>query len=63
MDAPPAALDPVDAAGYIADMSTELAALAKRSGHEFLGYLLEMAALEARGGLDLNPRSRPPRRR
>jgi hypothetical protein len=35
------------AAAYIAVMAAELAQLARASGHDTLGYLLEMAELEA----------------
>jgi hypothetical protein len=36
------------AADYIADISGDLAAMARAHGLETLGYLLEMAQLEAR---------------
>jgi hypothetical protein len=34
-------------ADYVATMSADLASLARRTGFETLGYLLEMARLEA----------------
>jgi len=42
--------DPGDrtaAARYIADLTTELAVLARRHGLDALGYILDMARLEA----------------
>jgi hypothetical protein len=42
--------DPVDraaAASYIAELSTELANLARQHGLDALGYILDMARLEA----------------
>lgn len=42
--------DPADDNGiavYVASMSASLAELARRNGHETLGYLLELACLEA----------------
>jgi hypothetical protein len=42
--------DPVDraaAAKYVAELSTELANLARRHGLDALGYILDMARLEA----------------
>ena len=39
---------PVSAAAYIADITTELAALARGSSLETLAYLLDIAQLEAR---------------
>ena len=38
---------PVEAASYIEQISTELAAMARRSRLELLAYLLEMVRLEA----------------
>jgi hypothetical protein len=38
------------AASYIASMTEELATIAKRHGLDTLGYLLEMARLEAENG-------------
>ena len=43
----PAAADPAEAARYIASFTGELSSLAKQSGLELLGYLLDMARLEA----------------
>jgi hypothetical protein len=37
------------AAGYIAEMTRDLATLARRNGLDTLGYLLDMAVLEAEG--------------
>ena len=39
--------DPSGAAAYIEDMTRDLAALAKRNGLDTLGYLLDIARLEA----------------
>ena len=39
--------DPAAAAAYVATFATELAALARRHGLDTLGYLLDMARLEA----------------
>jgi hypothetical protein len=42
--------DPLDrtaAAKYVAELSTELANLARRHGLDALGYILDMARLEA----------------
>jgi hypothetical protein len=39
--------DPVQAAEYVATFATELALIARRHGLDTLGYLLEMARLEA----------------
>ena len=39
--------DPAAAADYVAAMSATLALLARRNGLETLGYLLDMARLEA----------------
>jgi len=38
---------PEDAAQYIASVAAELAQMARRNGFEALGYILEMAQLEA----------------
>lgn len=38
---------PEDAAHYIEGMSAELSAIARRSGFDFLGYLLDVAREEA----------------
>jgi len=45
--APDADLTPDSAARYIALLADELAKLAARNGLETLGYILEMARLEA----------------
>ena len=39
--------DPSGAAAYIEDMARDLAALARRNGLDTLGYLLDIARLEA----------------
>jgi hypothetical protein len=39
--------DPVEAAEYVATFAGELALIARRHGLDTLGYLLEMARLEA----------------
>lgn len=36
-----------EVAGYIAELTGDLAVLARRSGHETLAYLLDIARLEA----------------
>lgn len=43
------------AADYIADMSANLAVIARQHGLETLGYVLEMARLEAQSSLHKNP--------
>ena len=40
-------IDPVAAASYIADLSSDLALIARRHGLESLGFILDMARLEA----------------
>ncbi|HVV92828.1 MAG TPA: hypothetical protein VHD15_05355 [Hyphomicrobiales bacterium] len=40
------------AAGYIADMTAQLARLARRAELGVLAYLLDMAAAEARGAVE-----------
>jgi hypothetical protein len=55
-------------AAYIASMTRELAAMARRHGFNALGYLLDMANLEAgncakqsgAGGIDQPNATRPP---
>ena len=39
--------DRVAAAAYVAELSSDLAAIARRHGLDTLGYLLEMVRLEA----------------
>jgi hypothetical protein len=39
--------DPISVAGYVATMSADLATMARQHGLDTLGYLLEMARLEA----------------
>lgn len=39
--------DPHAAAAYIADLSSDLALIARRNGLDALGFILEMARLEA----------------
>lgn len=41
------AVEPQEAARYIAAFTGELSSLAKRTGLDLLGYLLDMARLEA----------------
>jgi hypothetical protein len=41
----------VEIAGYIADLSGDLAQLARSHGLDMLGYLLEMARMEAQNTL------------
>ena len=45
-----------EVASYIATLSADLAAIARRSGLDTLGYILDMARLEAEN------HTRPPRR-
>jgi hypothetical protein len=47
-----------DAAGYIAELSADLARLARESGFKQLAYLLEVARMEAemRAGRAVGPR-------
>lgn len=40
-------VDPLAAAAYIADLSSDLALIARRNGLDALGFILEMARLEA----------------
>ena len=40
-------IDRTAAANYVADLSAELAVLARQHGLEALGYILDMARLEA----------------
>jgi glutamate synthase domain-containing protein 2 len=47
MDPPPSEETPEQAAHYIAALTQELAALARRVGLETLSQILEMARLEA----------------
>jgi hypothetical protein len=42
-----APIDRAAAAGYVADLSAELANLARQHGLDALGYILDMARLEA----------------
>jgi hypothetical protein len=42
-----AASDPVEFADYVAALSSELSTLARRHGLDALGFILEMARLEA----------------
>jgi hypothetical protein len=53
---------PSGAAGYIADMTAQLAHLARSAQLSVLAYLLDMAAAEARGSLDVPTEAPPPRR-
>jgi len=39
--------DPANVASYVASLSADLATMARRHGLETLGYLLDMARLEA----------------
>ena len=43
------------AAVYIADLAADLARIARRQGLDTLGYLLDMARLEARNTAGLDP--------
>jgi len=50
MPEPSPNLDPADraaAAAYVAEMSSDLAAIARRHGLDTLSYILDMARLEA----------------
>jgi glutamate synthase domain-containing protein 2 len=47
MDAPATEETPDQAAQYIASLTHELAEIARRNGLDTLGYILEMARLEA----------------
>lgn len=40
-------ISPVQTAEYVADMSSQLSALASKSGMDVVAYLLELARLEA----------------
>jgi hypothetical protein len=57
IDEPPADVpdDREAAAVYIADLASDLARIARRQGFDTLGYILDMARLEARNvaGLDV----------
>ncbi len=39
--------EPADAAAYIAELAADLAVIARRNGLDTVGYLLDMARLEA----------------
>lgn len=56
--APSAPRDPTGDAAYIASMAHELAAIARRQGFHTLGYLLDMARLEAETLRDENEAAR-----
>lgn len=43
----PNRVDPTAAAAYIADLSSDLALIARRNGLEALSFILDMARLEA----------------
>jgi hypothetical protein len=47
--------DPTDVATYIATMSDDLAVMARRHGLETLGYLLDIARLEAENAAGPKP--------
>jgi len=40
-------MSPAEAATYVADLAGDLASIARRHGLDALGYILEMAKLEA----------------
>jgi hypothetical protein len=40
-----------EAAAYVADITADLARMARRNGLDALGYLLDMARLEARSAM------------
>jgi len=44
--------DRAAAAAYVAELSSDLAAIARRHGLDTLGYLLDMARLEAEAASD-----------
>jgi hypothetical protein len=43
--------DPLAAAAYVAELTGDLAAIARRHGFDALGYILDMAQEEARNNL------------
>ena len=47
-------------ASYVASMSADLAAMARRTGLDTLGYLLEMVRLEAESSCARQPRAERP---
>ncbi len=47
MEEPEQAADPVAAATYVAELTASLATIARKHGFETLGYILDMARLEA----------------
>jgi hypothetical protein len=48
------------AADFVATLTTELAELARRHGLDTLGYILEMARMEAESLVKGTPRPQPP---
>jgi len=50
--------DPGAFAAYVASLSEELARLARANGLTTLAYILDMARLEARSAMDLEPSDR-----
>ena len=54
----PTATDRAAAADYVATMSSELALIARRNGLDALGYILDMARLEAENVARMNGGSR-----
>jgi hypothetical protein len=51
-NAPRRGSDQSDAAAYIADMTANLATMARRHGLGTLGYLLDMARMEAKNAAE-----------
>lgn len=51
VDYPSSAIEPESAASYVADITTQLAELARDSRLEILAYLLDIAQLEAKNSL------------
>ena len=55
MDSPPAGATPADIRGYISDMLSQLADLARRSGDRWLETSMRLLAVEAAAGRGRDP--------
>ena len=55
MDSPPTGATPTDIRGYISDMLSQLADLARRSGDRWLENAMRLLAVEAAAGRRRDP--------
>ena len=55
MDSPPTSATPADIRGYISDMLSQLADLARRSGDRWLENAMRLLAVEAAAGRRRDP--------